>query len=93
VWQDTISRSKELWDIGKTQSRNAYNTLSKNYGLNDTINREILERYTCEIDYPGEKERIEKIETEDPERLFNPFYELKGESHDIHNISLSEATF
>jgi hypothetical protein len=32
------------------------------------------------MDYPGEKERIKKIELEDADRLFNPFYKLKGKS-------------
>jgi hypothetical protein len=56
-----------------------------------------MERYSLEMDYPGEKERIIKIELEDADRLFNPFYKLKGLSvslyffpcHDSENFSLS----
>jgi len=78
IWKETISNTKKLWKLGKEKSRNAYDLKTKVYGLNDLINREFLERYHVESLYPGEKKRIEMLEKSTPERLYNPFYQLKG---------------
>jgi hypothetical protein len=86
VWKETILNAKEMWKIGKDKSRNAYNLEGKKHGLNDTINKEMLERYSLEHDYPGEKERIEKMELEEPERLHNPFYQLNGEANHFNEV-------
>ncbi|OAV86545.1 hypothetical protein PTTG_29842 [Puccinia triticina 1-1 BBBD Race 1] len=76
-WEETISSIKKCWQESKDEAKTAYDDKTKAKGLKDNINVEFVERYH-QRNKPGQKEEIEAIEKECPDRLYNRFYTLKG---------------
>ncbi|KNZ61746.1 hypothetical protein VP01_1362g4 [Puccinia sorghi] len=77
-WSETISRSHELWEIATNQTKNAYTSASKKYGIQDNINNVFINQWKTR-----NKEKIDKIrsliENGNVEKICNPFLRLKGE--------------
>ncbi|KNZ53529.1 uncharacterized protein VP01_3211g1, partial [Puccinia sorghi] len=74
---EKISQTHELWEIATNQSKNAYTSASKKYGIQDNINDVFINQWKTR-----NNEKINKIniliENGKVNKIFNPFLRLKG---------------
>ncbi|KAH9450091.1 hypothetical protein Pst134EA_026804 [Puccinia striiformis f. sp. tritici] len=74
MWSDTVSRTKNSWNILLTKTKKAYEDHLTEGGLTDKLQEQLIEQKSI----PHERKRIQILEKNEPTRLANPIPNLKG---------------
>ncbi|POV99178.1 hypothetical protein PSHT_13647 [Puccinia striiformis] len=72
VWKETINRTHELFKVATEDTMKEFETLTKEYGVKDWINKRFIEDRAI----PLVKEKMDILRSENFARLFNPFLRL-----------------
>ena len=72
-------QTSALWEIGKKGVKSHFDNASREMGIVDHMNQCFVELAQKPMT-KDQKERVDKLELETPDRLFNPFLKLKGET-------------
>ncbi|KAI9631581.1 hypothetical protein KEM48_014232 [Puccinia striiformis f. sp. tritici PST-130] len=74
MWSDTVSRTKNSWNVLLTKTKKAYEDHLTEGGLTDKLQEQLIEQKSI----PHERKRIQILEKNEPTRLANPIPNLKG---------------